>query len=296
MSKPPPMPDFVKILNALKKTLKIPEAAGSAALITTFSGIIGYGLYQSVYFIPGGFLGVKFNAMTGLNNTVYTEGANFAIPYVETPIMFEIRNRPFEVSSASGSKDLQIIKMAVRILYAPDPTKLPNIYRNLGLGYADTVLTSVTNEVIRSVIAQYNANELLVKRSEVSKRISDVLKQRSATHGIEISDVSITQMAFGKEYTAAVEAKQVAQQMAERGKFLVDQAYQEKRGVIVLAEGEAKSAELIGSAIKDNPSFLELRKVEAAKHIAKTLGAPTTNGTYYLDSNSLLLNINAKTA
>ena len=234
---------------------------------------------------------MKFNALTGLNNAVYTEGANFAIPYVETPILFEIRNRPFEVSSASGSKDLQIIKMAVRILYAPNKTQLPQIYRNLGLGYADTVLTSVTNEVIRSVIAQYNANELLVKRSEVSRRISDILKLRSASHGIEISDVSITQMAFGKEYTAAVEAKQVAQQMAERGKFLVDQAHQEKRGMIVLAEGEAKSAELIGRAINNNPSFLELRRVEAAKHIAKTLGAPTTNGSYYLDANSLLLNI-----
>ncbi len=40
--------------------------------------------------------------------------------------------------------------------------------------------------------------------------------------------MSITHLAFGKEFTKAIESKQVAQQDAERSKFLVQRAEQEK--------------------------------------------------------------------
>ena len=69
-------------------------------------------------------------------------------------------------------------------------------------------------------------------------------------------------MSFGREYTAAVEAKQVAQQDAERSKFIVEKAEQDKRSIIVKAEGEAQSARMISEAIKKNPNFLNLRKIE----------------------------------
>lgn len=234
---------------------------------------------------------MKFNAISGLHNMSYGEGANLAIPYLETPILFDVRNKPTEVTSSSGSRDLQIVNMAVRVLYKPNLQHLHDIYRHLGVGYAETVLPSLINEVIRAVIAQFNASELLSKRPEVSHRIAVMLRQRAAIFNVEISDVSITQMTFGKEYAAAVEAKQISQQMAERAKFKVQQAEQEKRGAILLAEGEATSAKLIGEAIKNNPGFLELRRLEAAKHIAKTIGA-NGKGHYLVDSDSLLVNLN----
>lgn len=75
----------------------------------------------------------------------------------------------------------------------------------------------------------------------------------------------------GREYTAAVEAKQVAQQEAQRAQFLVEKAKQEKQQKVVQAEGEAAAARLIGEAIKENPGYLKLRKIRAAQHIAKTV-------------------------
>jgi regulator of protease activity HflC (stomatin/prohibitin superfamily) len=59
-------------------------------------------------------------------------------------------------------------------------------------------------------------------------------------------------------------AKQIAQQTAQRAAFLVDQAIQEKQSIIVRAQGEAQSAQLIGDAVKANKGFLQLRKLEAA--------------------------------
>merc|ERR1712086_1023678 len=104
-----------------------------------------------------------------------------------------------------------------------------------------------------------------------------------------IDDVSITHLGFGKEYTRAVEEKQVAQQDAERAKFIVDKALEEKKSTIIRAQGEARSAEMIGDAIKDNPGFLELRKIEAAREIASTIASSSNK--VFLEAGSLLLNV-----
>jgi len=91
-----------------------------------------------------------------------------------------------------------------------------------------------------------------------------------------------------------VEAKQVAQQEAERAKFIVEKAEQDKKSAIIRAEGEAKSAQLLGEAIQNNPSFLTLRKIEAAREIAATIAA--SGNRVLLDSSSLLLNLQARGA
>ena len=108
------------------------------------------------------------------------------------------------------------------------------------------VLPSIVNEVTKAVVAQYNAAELLTKREAVSRQVRDLLTQRSGDFHILLDDVAITHLAFSKEYTAAVEAKQVAQQDSERAKYIVERAIQEKKSIVIRAEGEAKSAELIG--------------------------------------------------
>ena len=175
------------------------------------------------------------------------------------------------------------------------------------IDFDQRVLPSIVNEVTKAVVAQYNAAELLTKRDAVSRQIRESLSSRSADFKIILDDVSITHLAFSKEYTAAVEAKQVAQQDSERAKYLVERAIQEKRTIIIKADGEAKSAELIGKvsdddifssliilifilfqAISTNPAFLQLRRIESSKDIALTIASSTNK--VYLNSDSLLLN------
>merc|ERR1712070_339186 len=97
------------------------------------------------------------------------------------------------------------------------------------------------------------------------------LTQRAALYDIDLDDVAITALSFGAEYSAAVEAKQVAQQKAQRAALLVSQAVQQKEQKIVEAKTEAKNAEVIGAAVASNPGFLNLRKIEAAREIANTI-------------------------
>ena len=68
-----------------------------------------------------------------------------------------------------------------------------------------------------------------------------------------------------------VESKQVAQQEAQRAAFVVDRAIQERQQKIVQAEGEAQAAAMLGESLGKNPGYLKLRKLNASKHIAKTV-------------------------
>merc|ERR1712025_1165852 len=112
--------------------------------------------------------------------------------------------------------------------------------------------------------------------------------KRAGDFNILLDDVSITHLAFSKEYMNAVEGKQVALQESQRAKYIVEKALQEKRTIIIKAEGEAKSAELIGNAISENPAFLKLRRIEAAKDVAGVM--QNSAGKVYLDADNLLLN------
>lgn len=103
--------------------------------------------------------------------------------------------------------------------------------------------------------------------------------------------MSIIHLTFGQEYTAAIEAKQVAQQDAERARFVVERALQEKKSTIIRAQGVSKSAELVGEAIKNNPAFVQLRRIDSAKEIATVISRSANK--VYLNSDSLLLNLMA---
>ncbi len=187
--------------------------------------------------------------------------------------------------------DLQVINLTVRVMHRPDAKFLQKMYRELGLNYAERVLPSIGNEVLKSVIAQFTAAELLTKRKEVSDAVRQTLIHRAQEFGILIEDVSITHLQFGKEYTAAIEAKQVAQQDAERAKFIVQKALQEKKSAIIKAEGEAESIKLLGEAMSKNKGFLDLRKIDAAKEIASILSQ--SQNKIYLNSDTLFLNISS---
>lgn len=220
---------------------------------------------------------------------MYEEGTHFKLPWFDIPHIFDVRTRPRQIQSLTGSKDLQMVQISLRVLTRPDVLKLPIIYRTLGMDYDEKILPSIVNEVLKQVIAQYNAPQLLTQREQVSRKIKDNLLERAAEFNIILEDVSITDLQFGREFTAAVEAKQVAQQEAERAKYIVDKAIQDKRSIVIRAQGEARSAEMIGKAIQNNPGFVQLRRIDAAKAISTTVSR--SSNTVFLSADNLLLNL-----
>uniref|UniRef100_A0A2K5LJZ2 Prohibitin n=1 Tax=Cercocebus atys TaxID=9531 RepID=A0A2K5LJZ2_CERAT len=161
----------------------------------------------------------------------------------------------------TGSKDLQNVNITLRILSRPVASQLPRIFTSIGEDCDERGLPSITTEILKSVMVRFDAGELITQRELVSRQV-----KRAATSGLILDDVSLTHLTFGKEFTEAVEAKQVAQQEAERARFVVEKAEQQKKVAIISTEGYSKAAELIAnSLVTARDGLIELRKLETAE-------------------------------
>ena len=172
-----------------------------AALGNVFNriGQLGVGLAlaggvvnSALFNVDGGHRAVIFDRFAGIKQNVIGEGTHFMIPWVQRPIIFDIRARPKNVPSVTGSKDLQNVNITLRILFRPKPDALPNIYTTLGQDYDDRVLPSITNEVLKAVVAQFDAGELITQRELVSAKVNEELTKRATQVNLHFVQINTT--------------------------------------------------------------------------------------------------------
>jgi len=241
--------------------------------------------------VDGGQRAVVLNMLSGVEQKVRGEGTHLKVPWLMQPKIYNIRTRPKLIQTTTGTKDLQTVTIHVRMLFKPEVEGLPHIHTTLGEDYDERVLPAIANEVMKATIAQYNAEQLLTQREQVSHEIREGIVARASQFSILMDDVAITHLTYGKEFARAIEEKQVAQQDAERQKFIVLKSEQERQATVTRSEGEAEAARMISEALKEHGTgLIEVRRIDAAKDIAENL-SKSPNVMYLPHGQQMLLNM-----
>lgn len=83
----------------------------------------------SIYDVKGGSRAVIFDRLQGVKENVVNEGTHFLIPWLQKAIVYDVRTKPRNISTTTGSKDLQMVSLTLRVLHRPEVQMLPKIYQ-----------------------------------------------------------------------------------------------------------------------------------------------------------------------
>ena len=86
-------------------------------------------LQQSLYDVRGGTRAVIFDRLAGVKETVVNEGTHFLVPWLQRAIVFDVRTKPRNIATTTGSKDMQMVSLTLRVLHRPEVKALPKIYQ-----------------------------------------------------------------------------------------------------------------------------------------------------------------------
>jgi prohibitin 2 len=219
-------------------------------------------LINSVVIMPTGNIGVvtQVGAVTG---RVVTQGMSIKMPLIQGITKMSIRTQKYQADKLkAASKDLQNVITTIAINYKLDPAKAADVYRTIGLDFMEVIAHPAIQETVKEITARYNAEDCIVKRAEVKDAITVALITRLEARGIITETVNITDFEFSPEFTAAIEAKVVAQQRIEtarndleRMKVEADQAVTiaigQANAAIALSEGQAKANDILSASLSE---------------------------------------------
>lgn len=197
-----------------------------------------------------------------VQDQILGEGMHRIIPIVNTVKKINVRIQKQEISTEAASQDLQNILTDIAVNWHIMPDKVNVIFQQIGDEKA--VITSIINpaieEILKAVISQYTAEEIITKRQNVKSQLDEFLTKRLAKYNLAIDDISLFHIRFSPRLIEAIEAKQIAAQEAKRADFIALKAIKEGEAKVNLAKGEAQAQSLLHDIL--TPQLLQRQAIE----------------------------------
>lgn len=207
---------------------------------------------------------------------VLDEGIHWGASYWLNPLLdittLTIQVQASEFEASASSRDLQTVTTEVTVNWKRGEDQVQKHYEE----YPDIlrrVIAPAVQESLKAITAQYTAEQMITSRPDVKAAMEGILKERLQPVGVDVLAISITDFRFSAKFDDAIEAKMEAEQRALKAerelqrieieaKQAIAAAEGQKQAMILAAQGEAESIRIQGDALRQNPSVLELRRIE----------------------------------
>lgn len=201
-----------------------------------------------------------------INQTVYSDWLHLKTPIITKAVKYNIQTQKLEAVADASSKDLQTVSASIVVNYKYQESSVVALYKNVGKEekVAEKIIQPAVQEVFKSVVAKYSAEQLITDRSKVSQDIETALNDRLKAYWIQIQAFNIVNFDFSKSFNDAIEAKVTAEQNALAEKNKLEKVKYESEQKVVAAEAQAKAIEIQAKAIQTQwgAEYVKLKWIE----------------------------------
>lgn len=233
-------------------------------------------LFKIYVIIDPGEKAVIFNKATGNLRVTPNEGFYFLVPLIEQPTVYDMKARTYTMSIATlegemkGDDSLQALTadgqtvlIDISVRYHPDGENLGKLHRRIGIDFINKVIRPQVRSIVRMIISEYPVLDVysgkrLKIQAEIERKLGDSFKKNF----LICEEVLLRNVQFSSEFQQAIENKQIAQQEAQRMKYVLEKQELEKKRKIIEAEGESESLRLKGKALADNPQLIQYEYIK----------------------------------
>lgn len=174
------------------------------------------------------------------------------------------------------SADIQQVTLSLAINYNITPEIANELFKTVGADYSNTIMSPRVSEDAKAVISNYTAEGLIANREKLSSEILELLQKDLERYGITVSAVSIENIDFTDAFEAAVEAKQVATQDAQRARTIQEQQTMETKQDVERKKLTAEANAAVVKTQADASAYETKVKAEAQAEANKLIGETVT--------------------
>lgn len=262
---------------ASKSNEAIFRYANQIKLVGILVIIVGLGV-SCIKQIGAGEVGVQ-SLFGKVNTTTLNSGLNFVNPLVEVTT-FDIKTQNYTMSSVRDEGDkagddairvltkdgLEVI-IDLTVLYRVLPSEAPNILKDIGADYKNTIVRPITRTKIRDNAVYYDAVALYsTKRDEFQGRIFNDISDNFKKRGLVLEQLLVRNITLPASVKTSIESKINAEQDAQKMEFVLQKEKQEAERKRVEAQGIADYQKILSTGLSDKQ--LEYESIKAQKEIA----------------------------
>ena len=199
-------------------------------------GLIAIGLTlllllgQAFFIVPAGKVAVV-TTLGKVSGGSRLPGLNFKIPFVQSIYPFDVRTQVKPEEFATLTKDLQVIEATATVKYAVRPEEAGRVYRTIASNDRDVyprIIQPSLLKALKSVFSQYELVTIATEWNDISSLVErTVAEELDKFDYVDVRGLDLTGLQIAKEYRAAIEQKQIAEQQLLRAKTEVKIAEQE---------------------------------------------------------------------